>query len=185
MRPFLVALCLALPAAFTGACSGNPLGNAQLENVVDTVVLSALVGTPITLPSAYSLADGRRVRTDQTSAFDFAYNILPDGRHVFLPLATLGLTSSTAQPGFIPTTDAFDQITQAPLNGYQTIDTIGVAVDARFILRGRIVCTALGVPQYGKLRVLSLDDTDRTVTFEVLANRNCGFRSLVPGIPSD
>jgi hypothetical protein len=185
MRPILVALCLALPAAFTGACSGNPLGNAQFENVVDTVVLSALVGTPITQPSAYSMADGRSVRTDQTSAFDFAYNILPDGRHVFLPLATLGFTSATAQPGFLATDDAFDQITEAPLNGYLTIDTITAAPDARFIVRGRVVCTALGVPNYGKLRVISFDDTDRTVTFEVLANRNCGFRGLNPGIPSD
>lgn len=185
MRPILVALCLALPAAFTGACSGNPLGNAQIENVVDTVILSALVGTPITQPSGYSVADARPVRTDQTSAFDFAYNILPDGRHVFLPLATLGFTSATAPPGFLPTNDAFDQITQAPLNGYLTIDTIAATPDTRFILRSRVVCTALGVPNYGKLRVISLDDTDRTVTFEVLANRNCGFRGLAPGIPSN
>ncbi len=185
MRPFLVALCLAVPAAFTGACSGNPLGSAALTNVVDTVVLGALVGTPITEPSAFSIADNRGVRTDQTSGFDFAFNVLPDGRHVFLPLATLGLTSTSAQPGFIATSDAFDQITQAPLNGYQTIDTIVVHPDDRYIVRGRVVCTALGVPQYGKLRVLSLSDADRTVTFEVLANRNCGFRSLVPGVPND
>jgi hypothetical protein len=97
----------------------------------------------------------------------------------------LGLTSTTAQPGFIATNDAFDQITQAPLNGYLTIDTIDVAANQRFIVRGRVVCTALGVPQYGKLRIISFDDADRTVTFEVLANRNCGFRSLVAGIPSD
>jgi hypothetical protein len=41
------------------------------------------------------------------------------------------------------------------------------------------------VPNYGKLHVLSVDDADRTVTFEVLANRNCGFRSLRAGIPTD
>jgi hypothetical protein len=185
MRPIFVALLLAVPAAFTGACSGNPLGTAQIENVVDTVVLSALVGTPITRPSAYSVSSNQAVRTDQTSAFDFAYNVLPDGRHVFLPLATLGLTSTTAEPGFLPTNDAFGDITDAPLNGYLTIDTLDAIPDLRYVLRGRIVCTTLGVPNYGKLHVLSVDDADRTVTFEVLANRNCGFRSLRAGIPTD
>jgi len=28
-------------------------------------------------------------------------------------------------------------------------------------------------------------DVDREITFEVLANRNCGFRELTPGIPQN
>jgi hypothetical protein len=179
---FLVAL---VPVGLAAACSNNPLGSAVLPNVVDTVVLGALVGTPIVVPSAFSVNAGQPVRTDQTSQFDFAYNIDPAGRHVFLTPTVLGLPSSSAPPGLLATTDAFSSIDQAPLNGYVTADTIPISVGERYIIRGQVVCTTLGVPQYGKLQVLSFDDADRKVTFEVLSNRNCGFRNLQPGTPTD
>jgi hypothetical protein len=53
------------------------------------------------------------------------------------------------------------------------------------ILRSRIVCSGLGVPLYGKLEVLSFDDTpgNRRITFQALANQNCGYKSLLPGLP--
>src|SRR5688572_10332040 len=94
------------------ACDGNGLGNAAVENTVDTVMIGALVGTPISVPSAYGINPGIAgpIRTDQTSAFEFAYNILPDGRRVFLPRAALGLISNTAEPGVQPADDDFDDI---------------------------------------------------------------------------
>jgi hypothetical protein len=186
MRRIFFILAL-LPCGFAaGACNGNPLGDATLANVVDTIVLGALVGTSIGTPSAFNIAGSAAVRTDQTSGFDFAYNIEPDGRHVFLPQAALGITqSSGVSPGFLLSDQAFADITQAPLNGYNTLDTVTIAVNQVYIARSSLVCTSVGVPVYAKLRILSFDDPDREVTFEVLANRNCGFRDLVPGIPSN
>jgi len=185
MRQLLVASCLAALAGAAAGCNGNPLGDAQIPNTVDTVMLGALVGTPITLPSAYSVSTASAIRTDQTTAFDFAYDVLPDGRHVFLPLALLGLTSSTAAPGLQLSDKSFADLTDPPTNGYTTIDTVTIEPGQVYVVRGRVVCTALGVPQYGKIHILSFDDADRTVTFEALANTNCGFRSLVPGVPGD
>lgn len=169
------------------ACSSSGLGNAVVENTVDTVLIGALVGTPITVPSAYGINPGVAgpIRTDQTSAFDFAYNILPDGRRVFLPRAALGLVSNTAEPGLQASEDGFDDIDEAPLNGYLTLDTIEVAVGERYIARGRVACTSIGVPLYAKIEILEFDDVDRRVTFRALANTNCGFRSLRPGLPED
>jgi hypothetical protein len=46
-----------------------------------------------------------------------------------------------------------------------------------------VVCTSLGVPLYGKLEILSFQDS--TVTFKVLTDLNCGFRDLVPGLPNN
>jgi hypothetical protein len=177
---------LALLALAVG-CGNNGLGNAAVENTVDTVLIGALVGTPISVPSAYGINPGTAgpLRTDQTSAFDFAYNILPDGRRVFLPRAALGLATTTAEPGLQATDDDFDGIEEAPLNGYLTLDTIEVAVGQRYILRSRVACTSIGVPLYGKIEILEFDDVDRRVTFRALANTNCGFRSLQPGVPED
>jgi hypothetical protein len=185
MRQLFIASCLAALAGAGAGCSGNGLGNAQIENTVDTVVLGSLVGTPISVPSAYAVATASPIRTDQTTGFDFAYDQLPDGRHVFLPLALLGVSSSTAAPGLQLSDKSFADLTDPPSDGYTTIDTILVSVGQVYAVRGRVVCTTLGVPQYAKIHILSFDDADRTVTFEALANTNCGFRSLVPGIPGD
>ena len=60
------------------ACSDpNALPDAQITNVVDTFTISALTGTPIASPSAYSIADRAPVRTDLSAGFDFAFDILP------------------------------------------------------------------------------------------------------------
>ncbi|HYL29151.1 MAG TPA: hypothetical protein VEU27_04415 [Gemmatimonadales bacterium] len=183
----LAFVLLLLPLGLAGgACTGNPLGTATLNNVVDTVVLGALVGTNFQVPSAFSIAGSVAVRTDQTSAFDFAYNLEPDGRHVLLPAGALGISNSTGlQPGLQLSDQTFDQITDAPLNGYVGLDTIAVAVNQVYLARSSVVCTTFGVPVYAKLHILSFDDADREITFEVLANRNCGFRNLQPGLPGN
>jgi hypothetical protein len=185
MRRLAALFLVTLPLAVAGGCSGNPLGNAQVANVVDTVILGALVGTPISVPSAFAVAASAPVRTDQTANFDFVYNVEPDGRRVFIPLAALGFSGGTVAPGFQSTNDPFEAIDQAPLNGYNTLDTVALAVGQRYIVRGRVTCTTLGVPTYAKLEILAFDDADRQVTFQVLADRNCGFRSLLPGIPDN
>lgn len=183
MRTFAPFALLALAAG----CGNNGLGNAGIPNEVDTVLIGALVGTPISVPSAYGINPGAAgpVRTDQTSQFDFAYNVLPDGRRVLLPRAALRLVSSTAEPGLQPSEDTFDAIDEAPLNGYLTLDTIEVAIGERYVVRSRVACTSIGVPLYGKIEILSFDDVDRRLTFRALANTNCGFRSLRPGLPED
>ena len=150
-------------------------------NVVDTVTLGALEGTPIQTPSAYSVLNGA-VRTDQTTDFEFAYNVDSTGQRVFLPRQVLGLTSTSgANPGVQASSATFDQITVAPSNGYVTDSAVVVDVGQRYLVRSRVFC-AIGVPQYAKLEILSFADS--TVTFKVLADNNCGYKGLEPGLPS-
>jgi hypothetical protein len=56
-----------------------------------------------------------------------------------------------------------------------------VSAGERFMVRSRVICTALGVPQYAKLEILTLDN--KSVTFQVLVDRNCGYKGLEPGLP--
>ncbi|HJP56995.1 MAG TPA: hypothetical protein VJ847_08220 [Gemmatimonadales bacterium] len=172
------------------AACGNPndLADATIPNVESTVTLSALTGTPIATPSAYSVAEANAVRTDQGAAFDFAFNIDPAGRAVFLPLAVLGLgVTGGTNAGFLATDQAFESITSAPLNGYVTADTIPVQVGQHYIVRSRVVCSGLGVPKYGKMEITAIDPSPgvRTITFRVLTDDNCGYRGLDPGIPTE
>jgi hypothetical protein len=181
IRRLLVLPLLALAAA----CSDpNALGDPTVTNVVDTVTLGALEGTPISTPSGFNI-NLLAVRTDQTVDFEFAYNIrqLPDDTYqrVLVPRAALGISTSSASPGLQRREESFEDLFRAPSNGYVTDSAVPVEVGERYLVRSRVVCTSLGVPLYGKLQILSFQDS--TVTFEVLADRNCGFKDLDPGLP--
>jgi hypothetical protein len=180
-------LSVLLPLALAAACSDdNGVGDPTELNVVDTMTLGSLEGTPISTPSGYRITTGP-VRTDQTVDFEFAYNIrqLPDGSYqrVFLPRAALGLTSTNqADPGLQRREQSFDDITSAPSNGYVVDSAVPVQVGERYLVRSRVICS-IGVPLYAKLQIISFRDS--TVTFEVLANQNCGFKDLLPGLPEN
>jgi hypothetical protein len=179
-------LSVLLPLALAAACSdNNGVGDATELNVVDTMTLGSLEGTPISTPSGYRITTGP-VRTDQTVDFEFAYNIrqLDDGSYqrVFLPRAALGLPATNqADPGLQRREESFDDITSAPSNGYVADSAVPIQVGERYLVRSRVICS-IGVPLYGKLQILSFQDS--TVTFQVLANQNCGFKDLLPGLPA-
>jgi hypothetical protein len=182
LRPILFA-----GAVTVSACSdSNGLPDPNVPNAERTDTLWALVGTPVSTPSGYSVDGVHRVRTDLSVDFDFAYDMLPDGRHVFLPRAALGIdTANTVNPGFRPRTESFEAITQAPSDGYVTEDPVVIAMGDRYVVRGRVTCTTIGVPKYAKLEVLTFVEASRIVIFRVLANDNCGFRGLEPGLPDE
>jgi len=176
---------LALVAvAVLAACSdSNSLPDPTEENVVDTIDIGSLTDTPLTTPSGFAVTSAIPIRTDGNPGFDFAYDIDPDGQSVLIPRAALGITSGgTAEPGLMRRDEAFAAITVAPSNGYVTDEPVPIAVGDRYIVRSRVTC-ALAVPYYAKIEVLSLEDN--FVKLQVLANVNCGYRGLEPGLPDE
>ena len=174
-------LLLSLAAALAVACSNDDnLADPTDQNMIDTLVIGSLTGTPITTPSGFAVEAGP-VRTDLDAGFDFAYNIEPGGRRVFIPRAALGLPSATtADPGLQRREEAFNAIVVGRSNGYVTDEAVPIEVGERYMVRSRVVCPQ-SVPRYAKLEILAFEDS--TVTFQVLANRNCGYRGLEPGLP--
>lgn len=174
-----------LAAAVALAACGDPnaLPDPQTPNVVDTISISALTNTDIQLPSALSLPGPRSVRTDLSADFDFAFDFR-GATPVFLPRAALNFPASGLQPGLQRPGVAFADIKEGLINGYTTRDTLQLAVGDVFVARSRVACSALNVAIYGKLRILEIDPAARTVTFEVLADQNCGYVGLEPGLPN-
>jgi hypothetical protein len=177
----LVLVALLLAAAACSDSTGLP--DATLTNAERTDTLYALVGTPVSTPSGYALEGSRRVRTDLSVDFDFAYNVQSDGSRIFLPRAALGIDPTAAvNPGFLASEQTFEAITVAPSNGYVTDRAIPIVIGSRYVVRSRVTC-AIGVPKYAKVEVVSFDDIARTVAFRVLTDDNCGFKGLEPGLP--
>lgn len=190
VRMFFRGLWLALLAWWglvAAVACGDSLGlpPAQFGNVVDTTTLFALTGTPISAPSGYDVVNGVRSRTDLNQPFDFAVDIDAGGRPLVIPPTVLGRSDQSALQ---LSTDAFDSIRTAPLEGYQADSAQPVSDQTVFIVRSRAesqFCIFLGaLPRYGKFRVLAIDLQARSITFELLVNRNCGFRGLEPGVPT-
>jgi hypothetical protein len=177
LLPFLALSAVA-------ACSDNDnLPDPTDENFVDTVSVGSLTDTPITTASGFSVVVGP-VRTDLDPSFDFAYDIQGDpatGTSVLLPRAVLGIVSETsAEPGLMRRDEAFDAIEAAPSNGYVTEEAVPIALGERYIVRSRVTCS-IGVPRYAKIEIIGLEDN--SVILKVLANANCGYRGLEPGLP--
>ena len=127
------------------------------------------------------------VRTYETLNFEFAYTYDPVGaRHLFLPLAVLGLSPGTSvKPGLIKTDKDFVDVTKAAQNGYITNDTVVVDSGDVYMVRTTTVCSSLGVPQYAKVQIIAVDLVAHTLTIQALANNNCGYRGLKVGLPKE
>ena len=188
IRRFIPAFLVVLVSLLQACADPHELAPPRDKNFVDTLTLFALSGTPVQSPSAYSVLDGP-VRTDRTTAFEFAYDIVvvnnTDTTRYFLPQAVLDLqVNSQVNPGLQRRADDFDQIIEAPSNGYITNDSVAVDSGQVFVVRSRLVC-GIGVSVYSKIEILKFVDSTRTVEFKVLANTNCGYKRLTPGFPSE
>lgn len=188
---------IALPAllAVAAACGSDPqLPPAGLPVTQQQITLYALTGTSVLTPSAYSMAAQVEVRTDQTTDFDFAFDVGVDSVlgvgttgntvAVLLPRGAIGLT---ADGGLQHSPLAFDSVKAAPLNGYERNLPLPITQGQVLIAASRLnQCTyqIIRPRAMAKLHVDSLDIAQRNVVISLVIDPNCGYLSLQPGYPS-
>ena len=185
MRPLtsLAAGAILAAAVLSGAC-GSPIGppTASVDNVVDTVTLYALSGTPVGSPSGFDVENNVRVRTDSTPAFDFLFDLVGTQAKLYPPGALPGL----GRAGALQYAASFTGTTTAPTSGWNDSTALDVDSGTVVLVRSRVVtCVtyAATVFEYAKLQVLAIDTVGRTLTMQILANTNCGYRDLNVGLP--
>jgi hypothetical protein len=156
----------------------------------DDFTLHALTGTPVDSPSAYSMLILLEIRTDETTEFDFAFEIgvdsvlgtgtTGDTVAVLFPRGALGFT---ADGGLQLATQPYDSILRGPLTGYQREQPTVIAEGEVVLAASRLQTCNFNVvrPRVAKLRIDDIDFVMRTVTFHMVINPNCGYLSLVPG----
>ncbi|HZH41085.1 MAG TPA: hypothetical protein VFD85_08750 [Gemmatimonadales bacterium] len=171
-------------AVLSGGCSSTLAPAAPTSvNTVDTVTLYAATGTPVGTPSAYNIEvdpSVARIRTDTTPIFDFLFDQPGTTSKLYPPGSLSGLSRSAA----LQYAASFDGVTTAPGAGWNDSAAFTVDSGTVVLVRSRPVTCVIGtVFNYAKLQVLSLDTIARTITFQILANANCGYRDLTPGTP--
>ncbi len=179
--PTLAVTSLVLLAVACSDTTGLP--KASLENTVDTVSLFALSDPVVQQPSAYLLQGKLRVRTDQSTLLDFAFDFDSLGRPALYPTGAIHLGTAS---GLRPATTVFDSIKIAPTGGYELDKALTLDTGTVLLVRSRLITCLnnIRVPLYAKLRVLGVDTTAQRLDFEILVDQNCGYRGLAPGLPT-
>jgi hypothetical protein len=179
-------LLLSIAAAALAAACGDPFGLPApiYSNAVDSLVsLYALTGTDVATPSAYRLeGSDNAVRVDQTTIFDFAFDIDTLGRAVLKPTGAIPIGVNS---GVRTTNTAFDSIHIAPNRDYVLDSAIVVEVGTRVLVQSRLATCGWGGQAfyYAKLQVLAVDTIARRLDFQILTDQNCGYRGLDLGLP--
>lgn len=200
LRPFQRALpfsavlsVTAILVASLAACGDTPslLAPASVENVDRQYGVYALTGSPAGLPAAYQFTTESLVRPQVLGNgalnFDVAFDITADGKALILPARLVSPVPPTAVApvGFQHFPGVYEQITVAPKTGF--VDDASVALDVGEAIYVRLSGSGcyFNEPYYGKLTVDSINVAERRLLIRTLVNRNCGYRSLVTGIPTN
>jgi hypothetical protein len=192
MSSRLSALLVAVGAvaAIVGCDDRSPFA-ARFNNELDFGHAYAMNGTPPSLPSAVGIRGKTVVRIDPSWRFDLAFDIDSVG---FVTVHSVkAVASELAQVnrvGFaIDSVHPFDQIIEAPSTGYKYDTSFALKV-GKTLLVDVFDVSCIGQSFIGnniraKLLVDSIDVPSRGIYFRILSNPNCGFRSLVPGLPKN
>ena len=178
----LAALCALAVAAAIAACD-NPFALPPATDIPTdtTYTLFSMTGAAVPEPSAYDMVARQVVRTDRTYIFDFALDMpdsLGDTIPVLIPPGGLGLGRDG---GLQISKTPFDSLNYAPDGGYDQVNGQRLALGTVVLAASRTQSCNYSIahPLYAKLHVIAIDTTARSVTFHMLLDGNCGYRSLL------
>ena len=192
MQSRFSALLVAVAAvAWLGACDDRSPFDARFESRLTIHNLYAMNGTPASLPSAVNIRAQRVTRIDPSWAFDVAFDMDSFGFVTVHSVKSVAseLPSRLNRVGFaIDSVRNFDQIIEAPTSGYK-YDTSMVLGAGNVLLIDVFDSSCAneftGFNIRAKLQIDSVDVANRRIGFHMLVNQNCGFRSLLPGLPKN
>ena len=179
--PLAVMLC-ALPVGGVALWGCDDPFAALLLDVPETpteIVLSDFFTAPIEDAAALDLITELPAQIEFGPNWDFVFRV-EAGR---AELATFtAVTDSTNDAGFFETDLAFDEIEEAPDEGYNLVDPVAVVPGKAVIVRSRRnPSTIVSCSYYAKIEVLMVDLEAGTVKLQFLRNPNCGDTVLIPG----
>ncbi len=179
--------------ALVTGCKDTNILTASLPVATDTLVAYALTGTSARLPSALAVTIRSTVRVDGAGSFDVGFDFDSAGRVIVSPVRVLvNQLSGAPQVGIQALfTTPFDSIKSAP-GGYYRPDTALVVTPGHpFVLlvsrtTASNVCLYNPNPHvYAKVVIDSTTPaTTRAIYMRVVTDPNCGYRSLLPGLPT-
>jgi hypothetical protein len=187
----LSALLVAVGAVVALNGCGDPTAiDPQFENIDTTRVVFAISGTPPNLPTALLVRGAAPVRIDAAFNFDLAFDINGAGEVIAYSARKLGSEiTATHRVGIQFTDEQFDAVTKAPKTNYVYDSTYVLPVGKVFLIdvldSSCSQFSILGPNIRAKAVVTNVDVAARSIEMDILANPNCGFVTLTPGLPPE
>jgi hypothetical protein len=172
----------------TAACDDPFEPRATTAVRTDSFVAYALSGTPVNVPTAFNVIFFTTVRVEPSYGFDFAFDLDEQGRVLIIPVTRIGgAVIANRRVGLQKATLPFDQVTRAPVNGYHYDSTLAMNEGETMLVETLADQCPFGTSSlvYSKFLVRAVDTARRRIAFLLTYDPNCGFRSFLPGIPSN
>lgn len=152
-----------------------------LPEEVEAVELTDFNTGSLLDPSAFDLITRTVIRTDQNSGWDFVFYV-DETEGPLLVSRGVYTEDEDSEPGIQVVLSSFEDLTEAPDNGYAILDPIQIAVGDVVASRSRqdLSYGSLRCRYFGKFSVDAIDATKGTVTLSHLVNPNCENRNLDP-----
>jgi hypothetical protein len=132
-------------------------------------------------PSAFDLITSNVIRTDQDPGWDFVF-YLDETEGPVLVSRGLYTEDEEYESGLQVVLSGFEDLKEAPGDGYSVLDPVPISVDDVVVTRSRQDLTygSLRCRYYGKFSIDAIDEVEGTLTLTHLVNPNCENRNLDP-----
>lgn len=186
-RPLGVLTAIAMVAVAACEDPFEPRATSAVRTATFTVF--AMSGTPVNVPTAFNLVFFTPVRMEPAYGFHLAFDIDTAGRVMVVPVTRVGgVVAGGRRIGIQRSAVPFDQLQRAPGTGYHYDSTFVVNTGEPLVVEAAAEQCPINISTqlvYAKLEVGGIDPVNRRLTFRVTYDPNCGFRSFLPGIPTN
>jgi hypothetical protein len=184
----IALMAVATASIGVAACDDPFAPRASAPVRTDSFVVYTISQTPVNVPAAFNIVFFTPLRLEPTYGFDLAFDIDESGKVVLIPVRLVGGALTAARRvGLQRITVPYDEMTRAPTSGYQYDSTLTLDVgEAALVELGTDICQfQTSQIVYAKLQIKAMDPVSRTIAFRITYDPNCGFRSFLPGVPTN
>jgi hypothetical protein len=184
-----LALILGATAALgTAACDDPFAPRATAPVRTDSFIVYSVSQTPVNVPAAFNVIFFTTLRLEPSYGFDIVFDIDESGKAVLIPVRLVGgpLTANR-RVGLQKISTSYDELTRAPTTGYQYDSTLALAAGEAALIEIQTEICQFQASQlvYAKLQIKAVDPVSRVIAFRITYDPNCGFRSFLPGVPTE
>jgi hypothetical protein len=172
----------------TAACDDPFAPRATTSVRTDSFVVYSVSQTPVNVPAAFNIVFFTPLRLEPTYGFDLAFDIDEVGKAVLIPVRLVGgAVTAGRRVGLQRITGVYEEMTRAPTAGYQYDSTLTLDTGEAALVELQTDVCQFQTSQlvYAKLQIKTIDPVTRTIVFRITYDPNCGFRSFLPGVPTN
>jgi hypothetical protein len=184
----IALMAVATTSIGVAACDDPFAPRATTSVRTDSFIVYAVTQTPVNLPAAFNLVFFTPLRLEPTYGFDLVFDIDESGKVVLIPVTLVGgAITAGRRVGLQRITGPYDEVTRAPSTGYKYDPTLVLDVDDAALVEVQTDVCQFQSSQliYAKLQIKAIDPATRTIVFRITYDPNCGFRSFLPGVPTN